>query len=82
MRERILNDESFTHAVFIGGNIKEDGTCGVWTECEIFHAKYPQAKCITFNNTGTDLERIKMIASESFVSPTSIDEFTCLFDKE
>ena len=82
MRERILNDESFTHAVFIGGNIKEDGTCGVWTECERFHAKYPKAKCIAFNNTGTDLERIKMIASESFVSPTSIDEFTCLFDKE
>ena len=44
--------------------------------------KYPKAKCIAFNNTGTDLERIKMIASESFVSPTSIDEFTCLFDKE
>ena len=82
MRERILNDVFFTHAVFIGGNIKEDGTCGVWTECERFHAKYPKAKCIAFNNTGTDLERIKMIASESFVSPTSIDEFTCLFDKE
>lgn len=82
MRERILNDESFTHAVFIGGKIKEDGTCGVWTECEKFHAKYPKAKCIAFNNTGTDMERIKMIANESFVSPMSIDEFACLFDKE
>lgn len=82
MRERILNDNSFTLAVFIGGNIKEDGTCGVWTECKKLHAKYPKAKCIAFNNTGTDIERIKMIANESFVSPTSIEEFTCLFDKE
>jgi hypothetical protein len=80
MRERILNDDFFTHAVFIGGNIKEDGTCGVWTECEKLHTKYPKAKCIAFNNTGTDLNRIQVIANNMFINPNTIEEFVHLFD--
>lgn len=82
MREKMLerhNNQVFTHGIFIGGVIKEDGTCGVWTECEKFHSKYPNAKCIAFDNTGTDLKKIEEIAKENFISPKSIDEFVQLF---
>ena len=73
----------FTHGVFIGGVVKEDNTCGVWTECEMFHSRYPGAPCVTFEDTGTDLVKIHDIAGKgAFKRLPKIEDFVDLFNSK
>lgn len=86
MRETMLDRDGhvpFTHGVFIGGVVKEDKTCGVWTECEMFHSRYPDAPCVTFEDTGTDLKKISGIAGDGvFKQLLKIEDFVNLFNSK
>lgn len=81
MREKMLSEHgNFTLGVFIGGRVKEDGTCGVWDECKMFHEKNPKAKCISFTNTGTNINVITKYYNPSLVHLASTDQIHNYFN--
>lgn len=79
MREKMLTEKGpFSLGLFIGGVVKENGTCGrtcgIWDECKSFHEKYPNAKCIAFTNTGTNVEEINKHYNPDIISLDKINE--------
>lgn len=89
MREKMLREEGkFTLGLFIGGKVKNNNgilSCGVWDECELFHANHPNAICVAFANTGTDIDRLRKCDKGSeeieIIVPKSIKEFVELLSK-
>ena len=62
LREKMLDKtHHFTLGVFIGGIVKDDNTCGVWQEFELFCKNHPEAKRVAFTNTGTDISKLEEI---------------------
>lgn len=85
MRKEMLSEHgNFTLGVFIGGRVKKNPngaiSCGVWNECEYFHKKHPNAICISFTDTGTNIDVIKRYYNPSLVSLTSADQIRNYFD--
>ena len=55
MREAMINDYSYTSAIFIGGRYNKEKcveSSGVWDEYLKFSSKHPKAKCLYIENTG------------------------------